>query len=172
MTPGMTVALLLAVGLVLAGLVAGAFLLLRQRASAGGGLEADPMTPHLTADVHAGEEQVLIHLARTLQLPVGRDDADYGQVYIAGGAGSTLRLATRSEIGRGFDGEVRVHRTRRSSVAEYFILRLPGDEQVLETIAGLDGRIATALRSLDPEVRVRRARTAQDLLRGFSPTTR
>ncbi|MBT1617498.1 hypothetical protein, partial [Klebsiella pneumoniae] len=81
-------------------------------------------------------------------------DGGYGEVYLAGSAGTTMKLASRSEIGRGFDAEVRVHRTRRSSVAEYFVLRLPGDERVLQHIADLDDRIVRAVRALDPEAHV------------------
>jgi hypothetical protein len=119
-------------------------------------IEANPMSPRVSAEVHAGEEQVLIHLARALGLPSDREAVGYGEIYIAGSAGMTMKLASRSEIGRGFDAEVRVQRTRRASLAEYFILRLPGDETLHERIAALDEQIAVALRSLDPQAQVRR----------------
>jgi hypothetical protein len=111
------------------------------------------MSPRVSAEVHAGEEQVLIHVARSLRLPSDRDDVAYGEIYIAGSAGMTLKLASRSEIGRGFDAEVRVHRTRRASLAEYYILRLPGDESLYTEIASLDDRIAQSFRVLDPDAR-------------------
>ncbi|MFD1722842.1 hypothetical protein [Amnibacterium endophyticum] len=125
-------------------------------------LEANPMVARVTGEVHAGEEQTLIHLARTLGLPSGREDVAYGQIYLAGSAGTTMRLATRSEIGRGFDGEVRVRRTRRSSVVEYFVLRVPGDEAVLRRIEELDDRIADALVALDPHAQVQRTGQHRD----------
>lgn len=146
--------LLLAV-LAVAGAAAGVVVIVR-RAGGRTRLEADPTSPRVSAEVHAGEEQVLIHLARSLQLASDRDDVGYGEIYIAGSAGMTLKLASRSEIGRGFDAEVRVHRTRRASLAEYYILRLPGDESLHPEIASLDERIANALQVLDPQARVQR----------------
>ncbi len=143
--------------LALAGAAVGVVLVVRQAAEPGPRLEANPMSPRVVAEVRAGEEQVLIHLARSLTLPSGRDDVGYGEIYIAGSAGMTLHLASRSEIGRGFAGEVRVHRTKRASIAEYYILQLPGDESLHRAIAALDDRIATALTSLDPHAQVRRA---------------
>ena len=121
------------------------------------GLEANPMAPRVVFEVHAGEEQTLIHLMRSLRLPSGKQDVAYGEIYLAGSAGTTMKLATRSEIGRGFDGEIRVHRARRSSVAEYFVLRLPGDESVVARIADLDEAIVRAAHALDPQATVRRA---------------
>lgn len=119
-------------------------------------LEANPMSPRVSAEVHAGEEQVLIHVARFLSLPSGRDEVGYGEIYIAASAGMTMRIASRSELGRGFEGEVRVHRTRRASIAEYSILQLPGDESLHARILALDDQIASALTSIDPEAQVRR----------------
>jgi hypothetical protein len=145
--------LLLLVALAAAGAIIGVAAILR-RARRGTQIEANPMSPRVSAEVHAGEEQVLIHVARSLRMPSDRDDVAYGQIYIAGSAGMTLKLASRSEIGRGFDAEVRVHRTRRASLAEYYILRLPGDESLYAEIASLDERIALAFRTLDPEARV------------------
>ncbi len=150
----MMILLLLAV-LAAAGAVAGITVIVR-RAGGRTQLEADPTTPRVSAEVHAGEEQVLIHVARSLMLPSDRDDVGYGEIYIVGSAGMTLKLASRSEIGRGFDAEVRVQRTRRASLAEYYILRLPGDESLYPEIASLDERIEQALRVLDPQARVQR----------------
>lgn len=146
--------LMLLIALAAAGSVVGVAAVVRRAAERSVRLEANPMSPRVSAEVHAGEEQVLIHVARTLQLPSDRDDVGYGEIYIAGSAGMTLKLASRSEIGRGFDAEVRVHRTRRASLAEYYILRMPGDEALHDSIASLDARIAHSLRSLDPEARV------------------
>ncbi len=146
----------LAVLLVL-GAVAGVVLVRRAPPTVdGAGLEANAMAPRVVCEVHAGEEQTLIHLVRSLALPSGKQDVGYGEIYLAGSAGTTMKLATRSEIGRGFDGEIRVRRTRRSSIAEYFVLRLPGDERVLRVIADLDERIVRAARSLDPQASVQR----------------
>lgn len=154
MSVEMTILLLIGV-LALAGAAAGAVVVLRRSREGNARLEANPMSPRVSAEVHAGEEQVLIHLARSLTLPSDREDVAYGQIYLAGSAGMTLKLASRSEIGRGFDAEVRVQRTRRASLAEYYILRLPGDESLHEAIVALDDRIVRALRSLDPEAQVR-----------------
>jgi hypothetical protein len=149
--------LLLVLGaLAVVGALVGVGVVLRQTADTASGLEANPMSPRVSAEVRAGEEQVLIHLARSLTLPSGRDEVGYGEIYIAGSAGMTMKLASRSEIGRGFDGEVRVHRAKRASIAEYYILRLPGDETVLTRIAALDEQIVRALRTLDPQAQVRR----------------
>jgi hypothetical protein len=146
--------LVLVCALAFAGAAAGVTAVVRRGASDSMRLEANPTTPRVSAEVHAGEEQVLIHLARSLTLPSDRDDVGYGEIYIAGSAGMTMKLASRSEIGRGFDAEVRVQRTRRASLAEYYILRLPGDDAVLDRIRALDGQIAHALRSLDPQAQV------------------
>ena len=151
----MIVLVLLAL-LAVAGATVGVVVVLRRGAERSSRLEADPVSPRVSAEVHAGQEQVLIHLARSLTLPSDRDDVAYGEIYIAGSAGMTLRLASRSEIGRGFEAEVRVRRTRRASLAEYYILRLPGDEALHARIAGLDDQIAHALHALDPEAHVRR----------------
>ena len=149
--------LLLLVVLAVAGATAGVAAVVRRSARGSLRLEANPMSPRVSAEVHAGEEQVLIHVARSLRLPSDRDDVGYGEMYIAGSAGMTLKLASRSEIGRGFDAEVRVHRTRRASLAEYYILRLPGDESLYAEIGSLDDRIATSLATLDPQARVHRS---------------
>jgi hypothetical protein len=149
--------LLIAIGaLAVVGAATGIVLVARQGLQQGALLEADSMTPRVVAEVRAGEEQVLIHLARSLTLPSGREDVAYGEIYIAGSAGMTMRLASRSEIGRGFEGEVRVHRTRRASMAEYYILRLPGDETLHPRIAALDDEIAHAFTTLDPHAQIRR----------------
>jgi hypothetical protein len=154
------IVLLLVCVLAVAGAAAGVSAIVRRTRSQSTRLEANPMSPRVSAEVHAGEEQVLIHLARSLTLPSDRDDVGYGEIYIAGSAGMTMKLASRSEIGRGFDAEVRVHRTRRASLAEYYILRLPGDERLFDRIHALDDQIVRALRALDPEAQVRRGRSA------------
>jgi hypothetical protein len=149
------VVLLLLCVLAIAGAVAGVVVIIRRGLDHSGRLEADPTSPRVSAEVHAGEEQVLIHLARSLALPSDRDDVGYGEIYVAGSAGMTMKLASRSEIGRGFDAEVRVQRTRQASIAEYYILRLPGDDALHARIAGLDDEIARALRALDPQAQIR-----------------
>lgn len=142
--------------LALGGAVIGVVLGIRRDGSGRSRIEANPMQARISAEVRAGEEQVLIHLARSLTLPSGSDDVGYGEIYLAASAGTTMKIASRSEIGRGFDGEVRVHRSRRASVAEYYILRMPGDESLHARIAALDDRIADALTALDPQAHVRR----------------
>lgn len=151
----MTVLIVLAAAAVL-GAIAGVAAVARRATERAGAVEANPMVPRVSAEVRAGEEQVLIHLARTLTLPSDRDDVGYGEIYLAGSAGMTMRIASRSEIGRGFEAEVRVHRTRRASLAEYFVLRMPGDESLHARILALDDRIADALLAIDPQAHVRR----------------
>lgn len=150
-----TVLIVLLMALLLAGAISAVVSIGRAARGGGAALEANPMAARVTCEVHAGEEQTLIHLARALALPSGKQDVGYGEIYLAGSAGTTMKLATRSEIGRGFDGEIRVHRTRRTSVAEYFVLRLPGDDAVLRRIGELDERIVRAVLALDPGASVR-----------------
>lgn len=132
---------------------------------------ADRERPRVTGEVRAGVEQVLIHLARALGLPSGVDDVGYGGIYLAGEDGSVLTLRSRSEIGRGFEGEVRVRRVRSASVVEYLVLRVPDDEALHRAVAALDDRVGQALTSMDPAATVRRTHRA-GRLPGFTPTTR
>jgi hypothetical protein len=141
--------------LVAAGMVVGVLAVLRPASRHDTRLEANPMVARVAGEVHAGEEQVLIHLARTLEVATARTDVGYGDIYISGSSSTALRLASRSEIGRGFDGEVRVRRTRHGTTAEYFVLRMPGDEALHQRIRDLDGEIASALQALDPDAQVR-----------------
>jgi hypothetical protein len=130
-------------------------LLVRPRLMRAPHLEADAVSPRLSAEVRSGEEQVMIHVARSLSIAVGPDQVGYGEIYVASSAGNVIKLASRSEIGRGFDGEIRLQRGRRGTVAEYFVLRLPGDETLHSRVLRLDRQIADALRSIDPQAEVR-----------------
>ncbi|HEY0374863.1 MAG TPA: hypothetical protein VGC94_08700 [Amnibacterium sp.] len=118
-------------------------------------LEADPVSPRLSAEVRSGEEQVMIQVARSLSIAVGPDQVGYGEIYVVSSAGNVIKLASRSEIGRGFDGEIRLQRGRRGTLAEYFVLRLPGDETLHSRVLRLDRQIAEALRAIDPQAEVR-----------------
>jgi len=146
--PALLVALAVAVGLVL---------LLRPALLTTPPLEADPASPRISAEVRSGEEQVMIHVARSLSVAVGPDQVGYGEIYVVSSTDGLIRLASRSEIGRGFDGEIRLQRGRRGTVVEYFVLRLPGDESLHARVLRLDRQIADALRALDPQADVRMA---------------
>ena len=115
----------------------------------------DPYSPRISAEVHTGEEQVMIHLARSLRVAMGRDQVGYGEIYVVSSSGGVIRLASRSEIGRGFEGEIRVRPARRGTLAEYFVLRLPGDESLHSRVLRLDRQIADALHGIDPQAEVR-----------------
>jgi len=107
--------------LVLVGVLAGGFVLLRPGLMTAPHLEADSLSPRISAEVRAGEEQVMIQLARSISVAVGRDQVGYGEIYVVSSADGRIKLASRSEIGRGFDGEIRLTRGRRGTVAEYFV---------------------------------------------------
>jgi len=118
-------------------------------------LEADSVSPRISAEVRSGEEQVMIHIAHSLSLAVGPDQVGYGEIYVVSSAETVIKLASRSEIGRGFDGEIRLQRGRRGTLAEYFVLRLPGDESLHARVLRLDRQIADALHTIDPQAEVR-----------------
>lgn len=150
-------AIVLGLLLVLAGIVAALVIVLRATMRRPTPLEPNTMTPRVTAEVRAGEEQVLLHLVRALPIAAGRDQVAYGEIYVASSTNNVLRLASRSEIGRGFAGELRVHRERERSKVEYFVHALPGDEGVRENVQRLEAQIAAVLRTIDSGARVRRA---------------
>ncbi|MGN6743103.1 MAG: hypothetical protein ACTHJL_07365 [Amnibacterium sp.] len=141
--------------LVLAGILVGLVLLLRPALMSAPHLEADSVSPRISAEVRAGEEQVMIAVARSLSVSYGRDQVGYGEIYVVSSAEGVVKLATRSEIGRGFDGEIRLGRGSRGTVAEYYVLRLPDDDVVRARVLRLDRQIADALRTIDPQAEVR-----------------
>jgi hypothetical protein len=141
--------------LLAAAVLVGLVLLLRPRLKNASTLEADPLSPRISADVRSGEEQVMIRLTRSLTIAVGRDQVGYGEIYVVSSTDDVIKLASRSEIGRGFDGEIRLHRGRRGTVAEYFLLRLPDDETLHARVLRLERQIAEALRGMDDEAEVR-----------------
>jgi hypothetical protein len=144
--PALLVAVAVAVGLVL---------ILRPALMTAPPLEADPVSPRISAEVRSGEEQVMIHVARSLRVAVGPDQVGYGEIYVVSSADDVIKLTSRSEIGRGFDGEIRLQRGRRGTVVEYFVLRLPGDESLHGRVLRLDRQIADALHAIDPQAEVR-----------------
>jgi len=141
--------------LVLAGILVGLFVLLRPALLSAPQLEADPLSPRISAEVHSGEEQVMIHLARSLAVAMGRDQVGYGEIYVTSSADGVIKLASRSEIGRGFDGEIRIRRGSRGTLAEYYVLRLPGDEAVQARVMRLDRQLTDALHTIDPHAEIR-----------------
>lgn len=165
----MLIALLVAV--VMAVTVSAVRFLWLRRGTRAAIVAADPDRPRIVGEVRTGVEQVLIHVARSLGLPSGRDDVGYGEIYLEGELGSVLVLRSRSEIGRGFEGEVRVRRVRSASAVEYVVLRVPDDEGLHRSIAALDERVGQALRTLDPAATVRRPHRI-GRLPGFTPTVR
>jgi hypothetical protein len=88
---------------------------------------------------------------------------------VAGSSERVIRLASRSEIGRGFEGEIRVHRDGRASVVEYFVLAVPGDETLHARVLRLDRRIASGLRHIDPHAEVRLQGEPPDRQRPSTP---
>ncbi len=157
--------------LVLVGVLVGLVLLLRPTLMRSPNLEVDSYSPRISAEVHTGEEQVLIHLAQALRVAMGRDQVAYGEIYVASSSDGIIRLASRSEIGRGFEGEIRVQPARRGTLAEYFVLRLPADESLHPVVLRLDRRIADALRAIDPhaDVRLYREQVQRSSGRGMPP---
>ena len=117
--------------LVLVAVLVGLVLLLRPDPDARHRISrSTPYSPRISAEVHTGEEQVMIHLAQALRVAMGRDQVAYGEIYVVSSSDGIIRLASRSEIGRGFEGEIRVQPARRGTLAEYFVLRLPADESL------------------------------------------
>lgn len=141
--------------LVLVAVLVGLFFVLRPALMKAPYLEADPVSPRISAEVRTGEEQVMIRVARALSVAVGRDQVGYGEIYVVSSANGMIKLASRSEIDRGFDGEIRLHRGRRGTVVEYFVLRLPADETLHARVLRLDRQLAEALHALDPQAEVR-----------------
>jgi len=144
--PALLVALAVLIGLVL---------ILRPALMTAQSLEADPVSPRISAEVRSGEEQVMIHVARSLSVAVGPDQVGYGEIYVVSSTDGVIKLASRSEIGRGFDGEIRLQRGRRGTLVEYFVLRLPGDESLHGRVLRLDRQIGDALHAMDPQADVR-----------------
>ena len=144
--PALMVALAVLVGLVL---------LLRPAFLNGRRIEADTVSPRISAEVRSGEEQVAIAVARSLSVAMGPEQVGYGELYVVSSDDGVIKLASRSEIGRGFDGEIRLQRARRGTLAEYFVLRLPGDETLHSRVLRLDRQIADALHAIDPQAEVR-----------------
>ncbi len=140
--------------LMLLGLIAGLVLVLRPARQQGDRLEANPLKPRLRATVHTGGEQLVLHLARVLGVAIGRDDVGYGEVYVASSSEDRIRFLSRSEIGREFQGELVVRRVRDNSVAEYFLLALPDEQQLHQRVRRLERQIADGIRSLDPEAQI------------------
>ena len=68
-----------------------------------------------------------------------------------------MRFATRSEIGRGYEAEMTIRRSRHRSTVEYFVLRLPGDEAVYERLVVFERQVVEALTVLDPRAEIRAA---------------
>jgi hypothetical protein len=135
--------------LMLLGLVAGLVLVLRPAHGVSADLEANPLKPRLRATVHTGGEQLVLHLARVLGIAIGRDDVGYGEVYVASSSEDRIKFVSRSEIGREFQGELVVRRVRDASVAEYFLLALPDDQQLHQRVRRLERQIVDGVRSLD-----------------------
>lgn len=155
----------LALGLLvlIAALVVAVVLLLRSLRRPPPRLVADPVVPRLTADVRAGGEQIVLSLARSLGIAPSRNEAAYGEVYVVASRENLLRLGSRSEIGRGFAGEVRIRRTPEGSRVEYVVLALPGDEDLHARVYRLDEQIVEGLRNVDRSARIQRPRAPRPL---------
>ena len=147
--------------LMLLGLVVGLVLVLRPAYAEQPALEANPLQPRLRAEVHTGGEQLVLHLARVLGIAIGRDDVGYGEVYVASSSEDRIRFVSRSEIGREFQGELVVRRIRDGSIAEYFLLALPDDQQLHQRVRALEQQIVDAIATLDPDAHVSRVEARQ-----------
>ena len=158
--------------LMLLGLVAGLVLVLRPAQGVSNDLEANPLKPRLRATVHTGGEQLVLHLARVLGIAIGRDDVGYGEVYVASSSEDRIRFVSRSEIGREFQGELVVRRVRDHSVAEYFLLALPDDQQLHQRVRRLERQISEGVRSLDPSAQIEgpEQRTEARAMQGRTPS--
>jgi hypothetical protein len=157
----------------LLGLVAGLVLVLRPTQGTSDTLEANPLKPRMRATVHTGGEQVVLHLARVLGVAIGRDDVGYGEVYVASSSEDRIRFLSRSEIGREFQGELVVRRSRDASIAEYFLLALPDEQQLHQRVRRLERQIAEGIRSLDPAAQIdgpEERQKARGLQRGRTPS--
>ncbi|WP_375389556.1 hypothetical protein [uncultured Amnibacterium sp.] len=122
------------------------------------GLEAG--LGRLTAEVHTGAERAAVGLVRELGLPRSPGGVEYGGFYIEMQADTGIRVRSRSMIGRGFVGSVRMSRGRRATSVVYSILRLPDDESLHVAVLGLELELVGALRRIDPEASVRLSSTA------------
>jgi hypothetical protein len=142
--------------LMLLGLAVGLALVLRPARTEQVALEANPLQPRLRAEVHTGGEQLVLHLARVLGIAIGRDDVGYGEVYVASSSEDRIRFVSRSEIGREFQGELVVRRIRDGSVAEYFLLALPDDQVLHQSVRRLEQQIVEGVQTLDPTARIER----------------
>jgi hypothetical protein len=156
----------LVVGLlvIIAALVVAVVLLLRSLRRPPPPLVADPAVPRVTADVRAGGEQIVLSLARSLGIASSRNEAAYGELYVIASREDLLRLGSRSEIGRGFAGEVRIRRTPDGSRVEYVVLALPGDEELHGRVRRVDEQIVEGLRNVDRSARIQRPRAVRPLL--------
>lgn len=159
-----TAAAALAAGLllVLAALVVAVVFLLRSllRQPLPVPLVASLGVPRLIADVRAGGEQIVLSLARSLGIASTREEVAYGELYVVTSRDNLLSLGSRSEIGRGFAGEVRIRRTADGSRVEYVVLALPGDEHVDARVHRLEQQIVDGLRSVDRSARIERRSAA------------
>jgi hypothetical protein len=140
--------------LMILGLIAGLVLVLRPSQRMSNDLEANPLKPRIRATVHTGGEQLVLHLARVLGIAIGRDDVGYGEVYVASSSEERIRFVSRSEIGREFQGELVVRRSRDHSLAEYFLMALPDDQLLHQRVRRLERQIAEGIRSLDPGAQI------------------
>lgn len=146
--------------LAIAGITAGLVALLPSRLLTSDRVEADPLEPRLRVEVRVGAEQTVIHLAREMGVALRRDDVGYGGLYITGSSDSHLGLASRSEVGRSFEGEIRLLRRPAHTLVEYYIYLLPdGGEELTASLQHLDDSIVRVLRRLDAGIVVRHPRT-------------
>jgi hypothetical protein len=114
----------------------------------------------LRATLHMGAEQTLLGIHREIDLPKGAGEVPYGGMYVAEAADTRLVVRTRSELDRGLMSVIDIRRTRTATVVVYSILRLPGDQDLLDAVLALELRLIKAVRRLDRSVDVRLSGTA------------
>jgi hypothetical protein len=149
--------------LVGAGITAGLATILSPRLLPAKRPVTDPLAPLLQVRVRAGSEQVVIALGRGLSIARRREDVGYGELYLAESSDSHLVIASRSEIGRSFEGEVQLRRLPSSTVVEYFIHSMPlGGPHLESAVLLLERDLLAVLTRLDPAIEVLHARRSDD----------
>ena len=131
--------------------IAGVVALLPRRP--GEGVAVDAPVPRTRLFVRANADRIGLAIARETGIAVRREDAGYGHIYIADAASTRLLLRSRSEIGRSFEGEIRMIRRPSYTVVDYHIHAVPdGGDSLLTAIQHFDRALVEALRRIDPDL--------------------
>ena len=146
-----------------AGATAGVVALLPSHRIVSDRVEFDPLAPRMRLFVRASADQIAFAIARETGIALRREDAAYGRLYVAEASNTHLVLESRSEIGRSFEGEIRMTRRPSYTVVDYFILVVPdGGDSLLTAIQDFDQRLVQCLGRMDSELAVRYPRPERD----------